>query len=59
MADTWNVGDVVRLKSSGPKMTVSYKKDGGSVECVWFDGKDVKHFTFPPAALEQVDPTDG
>ena len=35
-----NVGDVVQLKSGGPKMTVE-KVDRGSgyfyVDCVWFD----------------------
>ncbi len=46
-------GDIVRLKSGGPQMTVSYF-EGHNVECVWFgaDG-DFKRASFPAAALEK------
>lgn len=52
-----NKGDVLRLKSGGPKMTVTNVGDGplGSfVECAWFDqaGKKCED-TFPPEALEK------
>lgn len=31
------VGSVVRLKSSSPKLTVQSKVDEQNFECVWFD----------------------
>lgn len=33
-------GDVVRLKSGGPKMTVVNTPNGNLVECMWFDSKN-------------------
>ncbi|MDP8208157.1 MAG: DUF2158 domain-containing protein [Candidatus Electryonea clarkiae] len=34
-------GDVVRLKSGGPKMSVQWINDEvNQVNCTWFDGKD-------------------
>jgi uncharacterized protein YodC (DUF2158 family) len=32
----YEVGDVVILKSGGPRMTVSYVVDTTTVDCVWF-----------------------
>jgi uncharacterized protein YodC (DUF2158 family) len=46
-------GDIVGLKSGGPRMTVeriSTFKDG-FVECVWFDDKDRKSGSFAVADL--------
>lgn len=40
MADTkteLGEGDVVRLNSGGPKMTVLQTKSGDTVNCQWFD----------------------
>ncbi|MEN6560098.1 MAG: DUF2158 domain-containing protein [Acidobacteriota bacterium] len=37
MDQQFKKGDVVRLKSGGPKMTVtSIIQDDGSLECTWF-----------------------
>lgn len=56
-------GDVVRLKSGGPRMTVERvgkerHSDEEEVSCVWteFDGKkqNVKRDTFPPVVLIHV-----
>lgn len=57
------IGDLVRLKSGGPIMTVRALTDAGllsapdslkdHVECQWFDGKQIsKIVRFPIAALE-------
>lgn len=49
--DGFKVGDVVRLKSGGPKMTVSHIKDG-NVWCTWFVGEtDPKNAYFKPEML--------
>ena len=57
MADSFNVGDTVQLKSGGPKMTVeSLQEFEGTetVDCVWFDEKkEVKRQTFPAAILQE------
>ena len=38
---TFAPGDVVRLKSGGPVMTVeSLSGEGNSVHCFWFQGSD-------------------
>ncbi len=49
------VGDVVCLRSGGPRMTVDDTKDVGNVRCVWFDGADTKFDLFNPAALTVVE----
>jgi uncharacterized protein YodC (DUF2158 family) len=50
---SFKVGDVVKLKSDGPKMTIQSLR-GDMVDCVWFgpDG-NVKHSSFPAEALEK------
>jgi uncharacterized protein YodC (DUF2158 family) len=45
------VGDVVQLKSGGPKMTVEKMFDDESCSCVWFSGTDRKDGLFPVAGL--------
>jgi uncharacterized protein YodC (DUF2158 family) len=46
------VGDVVQLKSGGPKMTVaSTKSNAAGILCTWFDGNEVKSSRFPAEAL--------
>ena len=47
------VGDVVKLKSGGPKMTVeSTKSNPAGVLCTWFDNAEKKSSFFQPEALE-------
>jgi uncharacterized protein YodC (DUF2158 family) len=54
-------GDVVRLKSGGPKMTVlrevAVREGVGTVwECSWFvEAKDIHNGEFPALAIERVD----
>ena len=47
-------GDVVSLKSGGPRMTISSKGTNGCY-CKWFSGEEVKHDTFTPESLEKVE----
>lgn len=54
----FKVGDVVELKSRGPKMTVEEVKTGDKVLCVWFDGSTEKRGVFPADTL-QVPPKRG
>jgi uncharacterized protein YodC (DUF2158 family) len=59
MANTFKIGDVVRLKSGGPHMTVagvgSDHLGNPLVICQWFrDDADVKEATFHADALESV-----
>jgi uncharacterized protein YodC (DUF2158 family) len=52
------VGEVVRLKSGGPAMTVvatGARAEPGVVECAWFDRDNAcATASFPPRALERV-----
>ncbi len=54
--NTFKVGDIVKLKSGGPEMTVrvvpeSLKK---SYACQWFAGKKLEQCSFPDESLEPV-----
>jgi len=52
------VGDVARVKSGGPKMTLSTWDDkDGKFFCVWFDGNNEKSGWFKTVVLEK-DTTD-
>ena len=52
------IGDVVKLKSGGPDMTVNgFGSDAKTLQCVWFSGKHfekVESYYFPPDALQLV-----
>jgi uncharacterized protein YodC (DUF2158 family) len=56
MTNNFKSGDVVQLKSGGPKMTVTMAKNDSTknptVWCTWFEGKLHKNGNFPPAALK-------
>lgn len=47
------IGDIVRLKSGGPKMTIT-QMDETTISCAWFDrnGRDQKN-TFPAETVER------
>lgn len=53
MADGFKPGDVVRLKSGGPKMTVAEIREG-RVLCQWFTGDKREIAGFEPATLVKV-----
>jgi uncharacterized protein YodC (DUF2158 family) len=53
MEPNFEVGDVVKLKSGGERMTVEGVEDG-YVHCVWFDGRKPERGTFPAKALDKM-----
>lgn len=55
MAKDFKTGEVVQLKSGGPKMTVSsYAADGERVYCQWFSGSKLESGSFPVESVERV-----
>ena len=57
MANEFKPGDIVQLKSGGPKMTVKWAGQGAltkedTVACMWFVGSKQEEGAFPPEALE-------
>jgi len=55
MSEKFNAGEVVELKSGGPKMTVNWE-EGGEVYCTWFDAKNtVQQKAFTADALKKID----
>ncbi len=62
MASTYNVGDLVQLKSGGPTMVVSSvneERDGSSAHCQWFAGKKREGGFFNTAILIPVEEKKG
>ena len=57
MANPFKIGDVVRLKSGGPLMTISntqQKEPHYSSLCIWFDGQTVCSSDFNAPMLVKV-----
>lgn len=52
MARPHRLGDVVRLKSGGPPMTVM-RFQRGHLECVWWDGACLRRRVFPVQVLTE------
>ncbi len=53
--DEFEVGDVVRLKSGGPKMTIqSFRAPHEDYFCKWFAGKKMKSGYFDKATFKKV-----
>jgi uncharacterized protein YodC (DUF2158 family) len=59
--NTFNVGDIVKLKSGGPEMTINaisthYETDEftGTYTCQWFAGKKLDQGKFPEESLIPV-----
>ncbi len=49
------VGDVVQLKSGGPRMTVE-EIDGKLIDCVWFEKDKISRNSFNSALLVKAGP---
>lgn len=50
MADIFELGDVVQLKSGGERMTVE-EIEGSYISCVWSEKKKIERATFPAVTL--------
>ena len=58
MSEAIKAGDVVQLKSGGPKMTVEEIKPWNEIVrvwCNWFDGTNAKADSFPLTSLKPVE----
>ena len=60
MDQEFKIGDVVRLKSGGPAMTVSHVETGANsvdgqpyLTCVWFDDGKERDGTYHPDTVEK------
>lgn len=56
MSNAFKTGDIVKLKSGGPEMTVNswYAVGRGAFRCQWFAGKKLEVGDFQPDQLELV-----
>lgn len=53
----FEVGEIVKLKSGGPDMTVQLQESRPTIfRCQWFAGKKLESGRFPPESLERVVP---
>jgi uncharacterized protein YodC (DUF2158 family) len=53
--ELFTAGDVVKLKSGGPKMTISEFVSQCGVKCLWFDHGQVMSAVFSTASLRRTD----
>ena len=53
--EDFEIGDVVQLRSGGPKMTVHGLVSDGDVVCQWFEGNAVHEESFPKDALKKTE----
>jgi len=53
--EDFEIGDVVVLRSGGPKMTVHGLVSDGDVVCQWFESNEVHEENFPKEALKKVE----
>jgi uncharacterized protein YodC (DUF2158 family) len=48
---SFNIGDVVRLKSGSPLMTVTSEYNPKAIQCEWFERHQAYKQNFPEGAL--------
>jgi len=51
---TFKTGDLVKLKSGGPKMTVEEEVSPMNIRCQWFAGKKLESGLFRPDSLVHI-----
>ena len=54
--EDFEIGDVVQLRSGGPKLTIHGLVSDGDVVCQWFEGNVVHEESFPKEALKKIEP---
>ena len=54
--EDFEIGDVVQLRSGGPKMTVHSLVSDCDVVCQWFEGNEMHAESFHKVALRKVEP---
>ncbi|MCW4438741.1 YodC family protein [Vibrio splendidus] len=53
---SFEVGDIVKLKSGGPDMAINiFNQYKGGYKCQWFAGKKLEEGYFPADSLELVE----
>ncbi|HKZ77026.1 MAG TPA: DUF2158 domain-containing protein [Pyrinomonadaceae bacterium] len=57
--EDFEIGDVVELRSGGPKMTVHSLVSDGDVVCQWFESNEVHEENFPKEVLKKVEQVEG
>ncbi|HTS43100.1 MAG TPA: DUF2158 domain-containing protein [Puia sp.] len=57
MSDKLRPGDIVQLKSGGPKMTLMYEDANENWVAEWFSGNDLKRAAFDAEMIVRVDET--
>lgn len=55
MNTDYEIGDIVQLKSGGPKMTVKGDHHDGEVHCQWFSGSKLSDGWFPGDSIQKVE----
>lgn len=53
-ASNFSIGDIVKLKSGGPDMTVKTVFTDGDLGTQWFAGKKLEYGRFPLGSLQNV-----
>lgn len=56
MANKFAIGDIIKLKSGGPEMTIRSVRSTPNdyYDCQWFAGKKLESGRFPEDSLEPV-----
>src|SRR5574337_1098588 len=54
MKTGFEIGNTVRLKSGGPKMTVTHASASVGITCCWFASDQERRASFPADALKHV-----
>lgn len=55
MTEEIKEGDLVRLKSGGPKMTVDSVNGNNEVKCCFFNENEPEWITYPSHTLKKID----